>query len=86
MATYSYQPRDWKKTGDKTSYVVSIPSGDKKAVYELRVVAVTPGDYVLNGATIGSTTPPSNSNCFGAPTLRVEAGQYAYLGDASPFI
>ena len=81
-----YQPRDWKKTGDKTSYVVPIPSGDKKAAYELRVIAVTPGDYVLNGASIGSTTPPLFSNCFGAPMIRVEAGQYAYLGDASPFV
>ena len=81
-----YQPRDWKKTGDKSSYVVSIPSGDKKAAYELRVIAVTPGDYVLNGASVGSTTPPLFSNCFGAPMIRVEAGQYAYLGDASPFV
>ena len=81
-----YQPRDWKKTGDKTSYVVSIPSGDKKAAYELRVIPVTAGDYVLNGATVGMTTPPTFSNCFGAPMIRVEAGQYAYLGDASPIM
>jgi len=81
-----YQPRDWKKTGDKTSYSVSIPSGDKKAGYELRVIPVTPGDYVLNGATVGMTTPPTFSNCFGAPMIRVESGQYAYLGDASPFL
>ncbi len=81
-----YQPRDWKKTGDKTSYVVSIPSGDKKAAYELRVVPVTAGDDVLNGATAGATMPPATSNCFGAPMIRVEAGQYAYLGDATPFV
>jgi len=81
-----YQPRDWKKTGDNTSYVVSIPSGDKKAGYELRVIPVTAGDYVLNGATAGATMPPTSSNCFGAPMIRVEAGQYAYLGDASPFV
>jgi hypothetical protein len=81
-----YQPRDWKKTGDKTSYTVSIPSGDKKASYELRVIPVTAGDYVLNGATVGTTMPPMFSNCFGAPMIRVEAGQYAYLGDASPFV
>ena len=81
-----YQPRDWKKTGDKTSYSVSIPSGDKKAAYELRVIPVTAGDYVLNGATVGTTMPPTFSNCFGAPMIHVEAGQYAYLGDASPFL
>ncbi len=81
-----YQPRDWKKTGDKTSYAVSIPSGDKHAGYELRVIPVTAGDYVLNGASIGMTIPPTFSNCFGAPMMRVEAGQYAYLGDATPFV
>ena len=81
-----YQPRDHKKTGDKTSYVVSIPSGDKKSAYELRVIPVTAGDYVLDGASTGAAMPPASSNCFGAPMLRVEAGQYAYLGDASPFV
>jgi len=81
-----YQPRDWKKKGDKTSYVVSIPSGDKKAVYELRVIPVTAGDYVLNAGAVGPNAVPMSSNCFGAPMIRVEEGQYAYLGDASPFM
>jgi hypothetical protein len=81
-----YQPRDWKKKGDKTSYVVSIPSGDKKAAYELRVIPVTAGDYVLNAGAVGPNAVPMTSNCFGAPMIRVEPGQYAYLGDASPFM
>ena len=81
-----YQPRDWKKKGDKTSYVVSVTSGDKKAPYELRVIPVTAGDYVLNGASVGAGVVPTSSNCFGAPMVHVEAGQYAYLGDASPFM
>ena len=81
-----YQPRDWKKRGDKTSYVVSIPSGDKKAAYELRVIPVTAGDYVLNAGAVGPSAVPMSSNCFGAPMIRVEEGQYAYLGDASPFM
>jgi hypothetical protein len=81
-----YQPRDWKKKGDKTSYVVSIPSGDKKAAYELRVIPVTAGDYVLNAGAVGPNAVPMSSNCFGAPMIRVEEGQYAYLGDASPFM
>jgi hypothetical protein len=81
-----YQPRDWKKKGDKTSYVVSIPSGDKKAAYELRVIPVTAGDYVLNAGAVGPSAVPMSSNCFGAPMIRVEEGQYAYLGDASPFM
>ena len=81
-----YQPRDWKKTGDKTSYVVAIASGDKHAAYELRVIPVTAGDYVLNCASVAAAVPLASSNCFGAPMLRLEAGQYAYLGDASPFV
>jgi hypothetical protein len=81
-----YQPRDWKKKGDKTSYVVSIPAGDRRAAYELRVIPVTAGDYVLGGSSLGANIPPQTSNCFGAPMLRVEAGQYAYLGDASPIM
>ena len=81
-----YQPRDWKKKGDKTSYVVTVASGDRKAPYELRVIPVTAGDYVLNGGSVGPAVQPTSSNCFGAPVMRVEAGQYAYLGDASPFM
>lgn len=81
-----YQPRDWKKKGDKTSYVVGIASGDKKAAYELRVIPVTAGDYVLNAGAVGPNGVPVTSNCFGAPMIRVEEGQYAYLGDASPFM
>jgi hypothetical protein len=81
-----YQPRDWKKKGDKTSYVVSIPTGDRRAAYELRVIPVTAGDYVLGGWSVGANVPPQASNCFGAPMIHVETGQYAYLGDASPIM
>lgn len=81
-----YQPRDWKKKGDKTTYVVSIPTGNRRAGYELRVIPVTAGDYVLGGWSLGVNMPPQTSNCFGAPMLRVEAGQYAYLGDATPIM
>lgn len=81
-----YQPRDWKKKGDETTYVVNVGSGDKKAAYELRIIPVTAGDYVLNGATVGSSAVPTSSNCFGAPLIRVEPGQYAYFSDATPFM
>jgi hypothetical protein len=81
-----YQPRDWKKKGDKTTYVVGIPAGDRRAAYELRVIPVTAGDYVLGGWSLGTNVPPVASNCFGAPMIRVEAGQYAYLGDATPIM
>jgi hypothetical protein len=81
-----YQPRDWKKKGDKTTYVVSIPAGDRHAAYELRIIPVTAGDYVLGGWSLGTNVPPQASNCFGAPMIHVEPGQYAYLGDASPIM
>lgn len=81
-----YQPRDWKKKGDKTTYVVSIPAGDRHSGYELRIVPVTAGDYVLGGWSVGVNTPPATSNCFGAPMIHIEAGQYAYLADATPIM
>lgn len=79
-----YQPRDWKKKGDKTTYVVSIPAGDRRSAYEFRIIPVTAGDYVLGGSTLGVNMPPQSSNCFGAPMISVKAGEYAYLGDATP--
>ncbi len=79
-----YQPRDWKKKGDKTTYVVSVPAGDRRASYEFRIIPVTAGDYVLGGSTLGVNIPPQVSNCFGAPMISVKAGEYAYLGDATP--
>jgi hypothetical protein len=79
-----YQPRDWKKKGDKTTYVVSVPAGDRRSAYELRIIPVTAGDYVLGGSTLGVNMPPQVSNCFGAPMISVKAGEYAYLGDATP--
>jgi hypothetical protein len=80
----SYQPRDWKKKGDKTTYVVSIPAGDRRAAYEFRIIPVTAGDYVIGGTMLGANMPPQASNCFGAPMLSVKAGEYAYLGDVTP--
>jgi hypothetical protein len=79
-----YQPRDWKKKGDLTTYVVPIAAGDRRAGYELRVIPVTAGDYVLGGWTIGTNTPAASSFCFGAPMISVKAGEYVYLADATP--
>jgi hypothetical protein len=50
------------------------------------VIPVTAGDYVLNGGSVGPGVVPTSSNCFGAPMIHVEAGEYVYLGDASPFM
>ncbi len=81
-----YQPRDWKKKGDLTTYVVPIPAGDRRAGYELRVIPVTAGDYVLGGWTVGANTPAASSYCFGAPMISVKPGEYAYLADATPIM
>jgi hypothetical protein len=79
-----YQPRDWKKKDDRTTYVVPVPAGDRRSGYELRVIPVTAGDYVLGGWMVGTNMPPATSNCFGAPMISVRAGEYAYFADATP--
>ncbi|MFL6741537.1 MAG: hypothetical protein ACJ8D6_02110 [Sphingomicrobium sp.] len=78
-----YQPRDWKKTGDKTTYNREIASGNRKAGYEVQVVKLTPGDYVITGASVGGPLIMS-TNCFGAPTFHVGVGEVLYLGDFVP--
>ena len=80
-----YQPRDWKKKGDRTTYGSEFVSKDKKSAYELQVVKLTPGWYVLQTDAVG-TVLPNTTNCFGAPAFEVRAGEYAYLADASPFL
>ena len=80
-----YQPRDWKKKGDHTTYNSEFVSKDKKAAYELHVAKLTPGWYVLQTDAVG-TVLPNTTNCFGAPAFEVKAGEYGYLTDASPFL
>jgi hypothetical protein len=78
-----YQPRDWKKKGDLTTYRVSAASADKKASYEVQLIKVTAGDYVLDNMTAGPVVATS-SNCFGAPAIHVEPGAVVYAGDFVP--
>ena len=77
-----YQPRDWKKIGDKTTYNREIASGDRKAGLEIQVVKLTPGDYVISAASFMRQI--MSTNCFGAPTFHIAAGQVLYLGDFIP--
>lgn len=77
-----YQPKNWKKVGDKTSYAVDFSAGDRHAPLEVQIRRVTPGDYVLQQ---GSVAMPMTSYCFGAPTLSIAAGEVLYLGDYIPF-
>lgn len=78
------QPKNWKKVGDKTTYTLAAPSRDKKATYEVQLLRITPGDYVVDALTAGYTDEPSTL-CFGAPTLRIAAGEVVYLGDFAPY-
>jgi hypothetical protein len=79
-----YQPRDWKKQGDKTTYSMVVSSLDRKSPYEVRVLHLTAGDYVIGSAGIGNM-PSVVTNCFGSPTFHVGAGEIVYLGDFIPY-
>ncbi|MCW2395630.1 hypothetical protein M2344_002107 [Sphingobium sp. B8D3C] len=78
-----YQPRDWKKTGDGTTYRLNIASADKKQNYEVQLIRVTAGDYALENMVAGPAVATS-SNCFGAPRLHVAPGSVVYAGDFVP--
>ncbi len=80
----AYRPSDWKKTGDTTTYSLTAKSKDKKALYEVQVLRITPGDYVFSSSHAGNL-PSSNSYCFGAPVFHVEAGETLYVGDFFPY-
>jgi hypothetical protein len=77
-----YRPKDWKATGDKTTYGSQVVSNDRKAGLEVQVVKLTAGDYVLSGQALGKII--LSTNCFGAPTFHVGAGEVLYLGDFIP--
>lgn len=49
------------------------------------MLRVTPGDYVI-ASTAVITKMATTTNCFGAPTFHVEAGEVAYLGDFIPVV
>jgi hypothetical protein len=80
-----YRPKDWKKKGDKTTYDLSVGSKDRKVPYEVQVLRITPGDYVLMGTAVGKL-PVTTSYCFGAPTFHVGEGEVLYLGDFVPYL
>jgi hypothetical protein len=83
----AYQPRDWKKTGDKTTYLVQARSMDKKAGLELHLLPVTAGRYVMSSAQAGPYNPAQVTTfCLGAPSFEVAAGEIVYFGDLTPYI
>ena len=80
-----YQPRDWRRRGDTTTYRMNVISRDRRAPLEVHVLKVTPGDYVMVGQVPGPVVV-TNTFCFGAPTFHVEAGQIVYVGDFVPYM
>ncbi|WP_235512513.1 hypothetical protein [Sphingomonas sp. Leaf17] len=80
-----YRPKNWKKTGDKTVYDLSIGSSDRKAPYEVQVMRVTPGDYVIASTAVAAKVA-TTINCFGAPGFHVGPGEVAYIGDFMPVV
>jgi len=78
-----YQPRNWKKAGDRTTYAARVQSTDPKAPYEVHVLRLSPGDYVLTGYEIGPGMAFGDF-CLGAPTFHVGEGETVYLGDFVP--
>lgn len=80
-----YQPRKWKKMGDFTTYWESVNSKDRKAPYEMQIVRLTAGDYVISADSVGKAVPMATF-CFGAPTFHVEAGKITYVTDLIPFM
>jgi len=80
-----YKPKDAKKKGDTTTYYLSTASKDRLSPMEVHVLKVTPGDYVLTGTAVGPLLV-TTTNCFGAPTFGVKAGEVAYVGDFVPLM
>ncbi|BCA62619.1 hypothetical protein HMP09_1853 [Sphingomonas sp. HMP9] len=80
-----YRRKDWKKTGDTTVYDVAVGSVDRKAPYEVQVIRVTPGDYVVTSTAVVAKIGTAGY-CFGAPTFHVEPGTIRYVGDFVPVV
>jgi hypothetical protein len=78
-----YPPRNWKKADGGTTYAARVQSADPKAPYEVHVLRLSPGDYVLTSYEIGPGMAFGDF-CLGAPTFHVGEGETVYLGDFVP--
>ncbi|MES2442486.1 MAG: hypothetical protein V4574_06615 [Pseudomonadota bacterium] len=76
------------KQGGTITYSVDAESIDRNAPYEVQVLRLTPGDYVLAGSAVSRillVNPNPNFYCMGAPLFHAGAGQTLYIGDFTPF-
>lgn len=84
----AYPSSDGGEAADPTTYSRLVESNDRNAAYEVQVLRLTAGDYVIAGTAISRILlvgVHTNANCFGAPLFHVDAGQTFYIGDFTPF-
>lgn len=79
------RPDGARKNGDPDTYWIQSNGGNKKLPLDYTVMIVSAGDYVLYGASPGPVPNVTNSFCFSAPMVRVNAGETVYFGDISPW-
>lgn len=70
---------------DTTTYSVLIKSRDKTLEVEHVLHALTPGSYVLSGATPGVQGVVNMNFCLSSVMFTVEAGKITYIGDFVPY-
>jgi hypothetical protein len=70
--------------GEDADGLVTVAGGDRQAGYELHLVRLPAGHYVIDGTSVDGN-PPAESNCFGAPLIEIPAGQAVYGGDWVPY-
>jgi hypothetical protein len=87
LRRYDLEAADLAASGpggkDQPRAPLLIESQDR-AGYELQIVRLAPGYYVLDGTSTDGK-PPDKSNCFGAPLIEVPAGRAVYAGDWVPY-
>jgi hypothetical protein len=74
--------------GDLTTYAKVVDSDDRNSTYEVHILRLTAGDYVIASTSVSRIKMVEglgNMNCLGAPLFRAEAGQTVYLGDFIPY-
>ena len=71
---------------DTTTYGLLIKSRDKALEVEHALHALTPGTYVISGATPGVQGAVNMNFCLGSAMFTVEPGKITYIGDFLPYV
>jgi hypothetical protein len=70
--------------GGEDGAAITVAGADRQAGYELHVVPLAAGTYVIDGTSVDGEAP-AESNCFGAPLIEIPAGRAVYGGDWVPY-